>query len=458
MRRSFGFCFVLMGIPSVAMGTERETGVGIAAGIAFHKVKVKRTEQVSVDVEELDEELQRKLKELEEKLESLEYPGLLREFMQTVLDSGMAFLKYKNAHNNSFRIVGVGLEMDGARSVQQMANMLQAQYDGWCKQRRQMIFKYHPDRQPDPEKKKEAEETFKRYMAALDLYKSKLEMPFREAVQTGSNQVHLDLRNFSDQDKSILAEYYGLRIRGVFDAGGRHAEEMAKREYYYILNKGVALVKKFSELVNGGYGLRMQMYSNLKAASANYAIMDDFIGDAQFDEAGYDGVHFQGMKDRMEQLWGHYFNEEEMLLGSHERYSAELKEKKAKRMADTAPKELKVSKRCAKPMIELEGFREYHRGKFVAGAKVTLGTTFGKVKYCNDAYVAVAPMLGVKVGQRLVLYGLGGFMFQRLVSPLVGVGIKFNLSDRFYARLEGNRWSNKKVRANVIKLGFGWRL
>ena len=242
-----------------------------------------------------------------------------------------------------------------------------------------------------------------------------------------------------------------MNIRNIWgdDAGA------AREKYFDVIRRGSALAQKFCRLVNGNEGLKMKMYALLKAVSGCHSITDDYIGAPKFnEEGGYTDQQFADAKNEMERLWGHYFDEERILLERQEN----LMKKQAEKQAELAPKELKVSKKCAKPIIELEGCREYHRGKFVFGAKMTLGTTFGKVKYCNDAYVAMAPMLGVKVGQRLVLYGLGGFMFQRIVSPLVGVGIKFNLSDRFYARLEGNRWSNKKVRANVIKLGFGWRL
>ena len=448
-----------MGMPSVAIGTEREMGVGIAAGIAFHKVKVKKSELVPV--EELDEEglreLEEELKKLMEKLDSLETPDLLRKFLQSVLDAGVGFLMYKSAHSGAMRVVGHAVRVGEAGDVVTLFRLLREKYQSLVKNRRGMLFKYHPDKAP-AHLKEEYMEKFKMYQTALDLYTSKLEVPFGEAVRSNSNQINLNIYALTDYEKKVLKTYYNMDFVAI-TAGG---DAPARDRYWNAVKDAVNKAIRLNAALGGDIGKLDGMLSRIAAAAAVPIVTDInrniIYGDVNFGEAGLVGHLVQDMQDWSVQTYGDIFNEEAELLDEIAHCNAEISEKKSQRKEGTAPKELKVSKRCAKPIVELEGFREYQRGKFVAGAKVTLGTTFGKVKYCNDAYVAMAPMLGVKVGQRLVLYGLGGFMFQRLVSPLVGVGIKFNLSDRFYARLEGNRWSNKKVRANVIKLGFGWRL
>ena len=116
-----------------------------------------------------------------------------------------------------------------------------------------------------------------------------------------------------------------------------------------------------------------------------------------------------------------------------------------------------VSKRKAKPVAEIEYALACRNSKLLIGANVIVGGMIGKVEQCSGFYYVAMPKVGLMLTKDVGLYVAAGIRHGKKTSPIVGAGIRYDISPKMYAKLEFNRWWTSRVRANVIKVGFGFR-
>ncbi len=116
-----------------------------------------------------------------------------------------------------------------------------------------------------------------------------------------------------------------------------------------------------------------------------------------------------------------------------------------------------VSRRKAKPVAEIEYAFACRNSRLLIGADVIVGGMIGKVEQCSGFYCAAMPKVGLMLTKDVGLYVAAGIRRGKKTSPIVGAGIRCDISPKMYAKLEFNRWWTSRVRANVIKVGFGFR-